>query len=260
MMNSSDFSLPKVTGIEISVDGRTVTGAYSLVLGNLVVYYNGRTSSVRKPETNMHETAIEMLQDLVRQNYIEISKVPPELPEPIRIAAAEYVNSFDDDEPIRELIKAFGQATINSHVHTQISRLCINALQPIVPCWKAICDDDAAQQMLAELQRWLNDRSYPINWETARRPLVARRDGIKIVDCDACRVEPIATALAHCADYLQTANTDSAVKVILEAWGAHAEGCWPEDEDRSYEQWFIEVALPNAYHCGSSPPTNLPSL
>ncbi|HEY0076867.1 MAG TPA: hypothetical protein VGB77_22475, partial [Abditibacteriaceae bacterium] len=132
---------------------------------------------------------------------------------------------------------------------TQICWLCINALQPIVPCWKAICDDDAAQQMLDELQRWLNDHSSPINWKMARRPLVARRDGIKIVDCDACRVEPIANALAHCADYLRTANPDSAAKVILEVWGAHAEGCWPEDEDRSYEQWFIEVALPNAYQC-----------
>ncbi|HEY0076347.1 MAG TPA: hypothetical protein VGB77_19770, partial [Abditibacteriaceae bacterium] len=107
-MNPSDFSLPEVTDIEIAFDGRKVTGAYSVVLGDLVVYYNGRTLSIRKPETNMHETAIEMLQDLVRQNYIEISRVPGELPEPIRKAAAEYVNSFDDDEPIRELIKAFG--------------------------------------------------------------------------------------------------------------------------------------------------------
>ena len=248
-MNPSDFSLPKVTDLEISVDGRTVTGAYSVVLGDLVVYYNGHTASVRKPETNVYETAMQMLQDLVRQNYIEIDRVPGELPEPIRKAAVEYVNSFDEDAPIRELIKAFGQADIGSQVHTQVSWLCINALQPIVPFWKAICDDDAPQQLLAELLRWMNDRSYRINWETARQPLIARRDGLKIVDCDACRVEPIANALAHCAAYLQTANSDSAVKVILEAWGAHAEGCWSEDETRPYEQWFIEVALPNAYQC-----------
>ena len=248
-MNASDFSLPEVTDIEIAMDGRTVAGAYSVMLGNLVVYYNGRTSSVSKPESNVHETAIQMLQDLVRQNYIEINRVPSELPEPIRQAAAAYVNSFDDDEPIRELLNAFGQSDSGSHVHTQVCWLCINALQPIVPCWKTICDDDAAQQILAELQRWLKDRSYLINWEAARQPLVARRGGIKIEDCDACRVEPIANALAHCADYLQTAHTDSAVKVILEAWGAHAEGCWPADEERPYEQWFIEVALPKAYQC-----------
>src|SRR5687768_9341442 len=126
-MSPSDFLLPKVTNIETSVGGRLVAGAYSVMLGDLVVYYNGHTSSVRKPETDVHETAIQMLQHLVRQNYIEISGVPTELPEPIRKAATEYVNSFDDEEPIRELIQAFGQSNLNAHVHTQVSWLCINA-------------------------------------------------------------------------------------------------------------------------------------
>lgn len=110
-----------------------------------------------------------------------------------------------------------------------------------------MCDDDAPEGILAELRQWLDDRSQPVDWDSAEQPLVARCDGVKIVDCVACRVEPIANALAKCAGYLRTANIDSAVRTISDAWGAHAEGCWPEDEERPYEQWFVEVALPRAY-------------
>jgi hypothetical protein len=246
------YGLPESFDIETEIDGRCFDGAYSIVFGDLVVYYNGHTSSARKPQTNTREIAIRMLQELVRVHYVEIDLIPSDLPERIRNAAFEYVNSFDDDEPIRKLIQAFGESTVGSEVHTQISWLCVNALQPIVPFWKAMCDDDGPERTLADLRLWLKDRSHSVDWESARQPALALCDGIKIEDCDACRAEPIAKAVANCADYLQTADTDAAVKTILHAWGAHAEGCWPQDEERPFERWFVEVALPNALRCRST--------
>jgi len=242
------FKLPEVTDIEADVDGRRVTGAYSVMLGDLVVYYNGHTSSIRKPTRNMRELAIEMLQELARKNYIGIESVPSELPQHIREAAVKYANCPDDDELIRELIVSFGPSTVGSDVHVQVSWLCVNAVQPIAPFWKAMCDDDTPEQTLLKLRRWMNDRAQPVDWELARRTLVGYRDGRRIEDCDACRVEPIAKALASCADYLHTAHLESAVETILEAWGAYSEGCWPESEERPFERWAVEVAIPNAYH------------
>ena len=34
-----------------------------------------------------------------------------------------------------------------------------------------------------------------------------------------------------------------------EAWVAHAEGCWPKQEERSFELWLVQVALPHALRC-----------
>ncbi len=53
-----DFKLPEVTDIETEVDGRAVSGSYSVMLGDLVVYYRGHTSSRRKPAAGIREVAI----------------------------------------------------------------------------------------------------------------------------------------------------------------------------------------------------------
>lgn len=97
------FRLPEGTEIEVEDGGRRFRGDYSVMLGDLIVYYNGHTASVRKPDTDMHDTAIDMLRQLVRENYVEIDSVPSDLPQRIREAAWKYVNSFDDDEPVRNL-------------------------------------------------------------------------------------------------------------------------------------------------------------
>ena len=54
------FGLPETTDIEVEIDARRFQGAYSFMLGDMVVYYNGHTKSVRKPETNVDEIAIDM--------------------------------------------------------------------------------------------------------------------------------------------------------------------------------------------------------
>lgn len=243
------FSLPKVVDIQTEMAGRTIKGSFYEVLGDLVVNYNGRTASVKKPKTHLHEVALELFQKLVQEHYVPISAIPGELPEPMREAALEYVNSMDEDESVRALILSFGEFPIGSRVHQQVSWLCVNSLHLIVPFCKWMCGDDGPERILASMIRWLKDPSYPLDWESARRPLEARLGGVKIEDCDACRVEPIAQAVACCADYMQTANIDSAVKTLLSAWGAHAEGAWPPDQDQPFELWLVQIALPHAYRC-----------
>jgi len=226
------FELPASTDIEVDIDGRPFRGTYSFMLGDLIVYYNGRAKTVRKSTEHVHEIALDLLRQLVEQYYVEMDSVPEELPQRMREAAHVYANSFGEDEPIRALIETFGEALVGSGVHTQVSWLCVNAIQPIVPFWKMMCDDDAPERTLAELGQWLNDRTHPVDWESARQPAVARCDGLRIVDCDACRVEPIAGAVVCCADYLENGDIDSAVGAIFEAQGAKSEGCWPEYEER----------------------------
>jgi hypothetical protein len=241
------LEIPDFTDIEVEIDGRQFRGAYSVMLGDLVVYYNGHTSSVRKPTTNLREVAVDLLRELVREHHVDISSLSSELPQAIRDAALAYVNGFDDDTLIRDLIESFGSAPAGSVAHSHVSRLCLEALQPIVPFWKFMCDDEGPVQIVGELNRWITDRSFRIDWESARRPFICYRDGQRVQDCDACRVEPIAQAVAHCADYLQTGNMDSAVATLAQACAAYDEGCSPEGEERSFEQWLVEEVLLKAY-------------
>lgn len=241
------LEIPDFTDIEVEIDGRRFRGAYSVMLGDLVVYYNGHTSSVRKPVANLHEVAVDLLRELVRENHVDKSSLPSELPQAIRDAAIAYVNGFDDDTLIRDLIESFGPAPVGSVAHAQVSRLCLDALRPIVPFWKFMCDDFGPERTVWELNQWLRDRSFRIDWELARRPFICYRDGQRVQDCDACRVEPIAQAVTHCADYLQTGKMESAVATLAQACAAYDEGCSPEGEERSFEQWLVEDVLLNAY-------------
>jgi hypothetical protein len=245
------FKLPKVTDISVKVNGRRIKGSYSIILGNLVVYYRGRTSSIRKPETDLDAVASQVLEELIRQTRAETEAAPNDLPPHIRAAAAKCVEDFEEDRRIRRLIDSFGPSIVGSDAHMQVSWLCLNVLTPVVPAWKSVCDDDAPEQILAELRGGMSDPSRAVGWERAERPLVGRRNGIPIGDCNACWIEPIARGVAGCANYLRTANVASAVTAIQEAWTAYNEGCWPQSEQRTFEKWFVDVAL--VYACRARP-------
>jgi hypothetical protein len=240
--------LPESFDIEVKVDGNTFQGAYSVILGDLVVYYHGRTLSMRKPEADLQRHGEKMLVRLVQECYVDPEIVPRELPEDVRAAAIEYVNSHDNEDAIYTLVESIGESPTGSENHRRVAFLCLNALQPIAPCWKYLADDNAAERLHSELVAWVQDGSKVVDWEKACTPLVGIRDGDRIQDCDACRIEPIANSLAATANYLQTGSTDSAVEALLDAWGAANEGCWPE-ENGEFEQWLVSVALPRAYLC-----------
>lgn len=219
------------------------------MLGNLVVYFRGRTSSIRKLTEDVNRVALQLLTELIHRTLAETKAAANDLPSQIQSAALECVEDFEDRGRIHTLIEAFGAQEVGSHAHRQVSWLCLNVLDPVVPAWKTICDDDAPEQILAELRAWMVDSTRAVDWNRARRQLVGTQGGVRIQDCNACWIEPIARGVAGCANYLHTANIDSAVTTVEDSWAASTEGCWPQSEERTFEKWFVDVAVVNAYHC-----------
>lgn len=203
---SMSFELPQIYEIETTVDNRLVTGAYAFVLG-LTVYYKGYAENVSKPasEEDIPDLARQILADLYLKRAREMGQPPDGLPEALREAASEFLDSYDDEAPIRDLVKAFGDTTAGIVAHCQVSCLLINMLTPIVPFWTEMCDDNIPVTTHKELLERLNQRSFEnADWERLETIAVARRDGEIIGDCDACRAEPIAEAVACCAKFIRT--------------------------------------------------------
>jgi hypothetical protein len=241
------FQLPDVHDIAIDVVGRTFDGSWSIVLGEMVVYYNGHTSGVENPEENHDEIARGLLRELVREHYVPLEAIAADLPAAIREAAHLYINNLDDEDSSEILVDAFGDAEPGSAAHRQLSWLCVNALTPIVPFWKLMCDSDGPEQTLAALRRWLDDPATPVDWSAAGRPEVALRDGEVVADCDACRLEPTAAAVAATATYLQSADASLAVAALDDACCAWSEGCHPEEKSQRFETWLVLNVLPKAF-------------
>ncbi|MGV3484772.1 MAG: hypothetical protein ACO1RT_10170 [Planctomycetaceae bacterium] len=241
------FKLPEVFDVYTKVDGRRVKGSYAFVLG-LTVYYKGDAENVRRPEReeDVPVVARQVLEGLVRKRKAQTGAAPDNLPAPVRRAATAYLDSFDDDMAVRRLVSSFGDFQTNPESHDQVSCLLLNALVPIVPCWADLCDDRAPVETHRRLKEWYIDRARPVDWEDAEKIAVGRRNGEVISDCDACRVEPVARAVAACAKFIHKADVSNAVDAICNADYAHAEGCWPRQEERSFQRWLVEEAVPKA--------------
>lgn len=244
-----EFQLPEIYEIETTVDGRQISGSYAFVLG-LTVYYKGYAENVSKParEEDVPIVARQILAELVRQREGEMGQVPAELPPVIQEAASNFLDSFDDEEPIHQLIQAFGETEVGSHSHRQVSFLLVNLLTPIVPFWTEMCDDDLPVRTHGELRALLSQENWPnVDWQQLETVAVARRDGEIIGDCDACRVEPMAEAVASCAKFMHTGEQAHAVDCISNAIYATSEGCWVNEH--RFERWLVEVALRRSLAC-----------
>lgn len=246
------FRLPEVHDIAVDVDGRTFDGAWSIVLGQLVVYYNGHSSGVENPQYGHDEIARGMLLELIREHYVPLEAIAADLPPMIREAAHVYINNLDGEDSAEVLVAAFGDAEPGSPAHRRLSWLCVNAITPIVPYWKLMCDSDGPEQTLGTLRRWLDDPATPVDWEAACRPEVALRDGEVVGDCDACRLEPTADAVAAAAGYLRSADASLAVAALDDASCAWSEGCHPEENSGRFESWLVLSVLPQAFAGQSS--------
>ena len=169
------------------------------------------------------------------------------VPHQLLAAAHEYVNSAEEDVATEEFVAALGDPGRLSH--QQISWLCVNALSMIVPTWKHMCDGDAAGEVYGQLRNWLEDSSHEIDWVVATVPAVARRNGERVEDCDACRLEPTADAIASAAAYLHTSKPSDAIACLLAANSAYQEGCHTADAPERFEKWLVFEALPVSLQC-----------
>ena len=245
------FTLPPVHDIAIEIEGRTFEGSWYVVLGDMVVNYNGHTAKAHKGASDADTVAIEVLRDLVRKHYICLDLLPANLPAPVRNAAYIFLNSFHVGQPAHDLVSSFGESVLGSRVHRQLSWLCVNAIGMVAPYWKFMCDSDTPERTYLALRKWLADPSHSVDWALAQSPSIATRNGARVGDCDACRLEPIADAVAKTATYLRTADSLMAVDALLAVASAYDEGCHPQGSHDRFEKWLVFDVLPQACQCKS---------
>lgn len=240
-----EFKFPESHPVEIEIEGVKHKGSFYFLLGQMVVNFNGNTSSQIAPKGEPDGAAKQMLKTLVQEHYVSLSEIPSEWPEDIRQAAHAYINSGDDESSLDDLTRSFGDPEADSLAFKQIAILCLKSLDVVVPAWKEICDDNELLQTTAELWKRLEDSDHSVNWEAACSPKPALRHGKKVEDCDACRAEPLAEAVAATATFLRTANIESAFDALSSVSAAHDEGCHPDDEFESFPKRLVFSLLPS---------------
>lgn len=239
-----EFKLPDIHEINVLVDGQRFDGCWYIILNEMIVWYNGYTASTHQRKTDADEVAVTLLGELVTKHHVPLEAIPSTLPHAMRLAAHSYVNSFDDEDTTAELVSSFDVAVIGSAGHQQLSWLCVNALSMVVPAWKQMCDGNAAEDTFNNLRQWLHHPRHAVDWQAAVTPAVALRNGVRIGDCDACRLEPIADAVTSTARYLQSAQPADATATLLSVEGAYSEGCHSPAAPDRFVTWLVFDVLP----------------
>lgn len=244
-----EFKLPDIHEISVDIDGDRFDGSWYIILNDMVVNYNGYTSSTSDLATDADEVAVKMLHELVTKHYVQLESIPASIPQAIRLAAHQYVNSSEEETDAGRFIAAFGESATESAVHKKLSWLCVNALSMIVPAWKHMCDGNSAEDTYNNLRQWLQDSTHPVDWPVAKTPAIARRNGVRVGDCDACRLEPTADAVASAAKYLQSGKPDDATAILVSASYAYDEGCHSRDAPDRFEKWLVFDVLQASLDC-----------
>jgi hypothetical protein len=247
------FELPEIHKISVDFDGERFEGAWWVIGGGLIVGYIGYTDSTFEWGADANKIATTMLRKLVRKHYVKLEQIPMTIPEPIRLAAYRYVNASLEESVTEEFVASFGDSVPGSLVHERLSWLCVNAISMIVPAWKHLCDDNIAEQLYDDLRRWLADPTRAVDWPTATTPAVGRRNGVQVEDCDACRLEPTADAVASTARYLQIADAADAIAVLSSAGHAYNEGCHSRGAPDRFQKWIVFEVLESAVKCEPLP-------
>lgn len=240
-----EFKFPESHPVEIEIEGVKHKGSFYFLLGQMVVNFKGHISSQIAPKGEPDGAAKQMLKTLVQEHYVSICEIPSEWPEEMRQAAYAYINSGDDESSLDDLICSLGDPQHRGLAFKQIAILCLKSLEVVVPAWKEICDNNELEETTSELWKWLENPDHIVNWEAACEPRAALRHGKKIEDCDVCRAEPLAEAVAATATFLRTSNIESAFDALSSVSAAHDEGCHPDDELESFPKRLVFSLLPS---------------
>ena len=160
------------------------------------------------------------------------------------------------DDPAR-LIPAFGSSAVGNDTHRRLCWLCVNAARMVRHCWDEMAENPDARDALEVLAAHL--RGAEVDLDPLTEPAVAVRDGRRVSDCDACRVEPVAAAVATAALFALHADVNDAGVCLQHVQAAADEGCWWDDAsdaraaDRPFAAWFVAYALPASWRCEELP-------
>ncbi|MFH5803235.1 hypothetical protein [Alienimonas sp. DA493] len=197
-------------------------------------------------------------------------------PDPAWEAAEEaFLDAFDAAHPDLEadgrgdvvrLLPAFGPFAPGDETHARLCWLCVNAVRMVRHCWDEIAENPDARDRLfalADVLRgdWFRkgEGAEP-EWAPLTEAAVALRDGTKVSDCDSCRVEPVAAAVAHAARFARDGDRSDAAACLRNVQWAADEGCWwhdpaePASAPAEWAVWFVLHALPAAWRCEELPP------
>ncbi len=169
------------------------------------------------------------------------------LPEALRDAAIRYATSTESDELAPGLIETFGIVVAGDEAHRRAVWLCVLAVRKVLWGWRAMeCKGDKPAVAIDATAKWVQTRIAPADWKPLCVPAKAIRRGKRIVDCDTCRVGPIASAAALTARFALYANHLDAAEVLSQVWSSINEGIfWPDA--MPFEAWVVTIALPASY-------------
>ncbi|QDT14926.1 hypothetical protein [Alienimonas californiensis] len=197
-------------------------------------------------------------------------------PDPAWEEAEEaFLEAFDAAHPDLEaegrgdvvrLLPACGPFEPGDETHRRLCWLCVNAARMVRHCWDEIAENPDARDRLAALADvlrgdwFLKGEGPEPDWAPLTEAAVALRDGQKVFDCDSCRVEPVAAAVAHAARFARDGRLADAADSLRHVRWAADEGCWwhdpeePQAADAAFAEWFVRYALPAAWRCQELPP------
>ena len=221
------------------------------------------------------------------------NNLPADLPEAVASALADWAACADDFDRDREsddafvaefetgnsdlagliegrhdagrLVGAFARFESGGETHRRLCWLCVNAVRMVRHCWDGIAENPDARDRLKELADalrggwFLRGEGDEPDWPVLTDSAVAVRDGEKVADCDACRVEPVAAAVAFAARFAANGHRRDAAECLQCVQSAAEEGCWwsePDEPDAAaqpFAAWFVTHALPTAWRCEELP-------
>lgn len=168
-----------------------------------------------------------------------------DFPEALQAAARALLAYSAGEDSYRELISGFGELRPGTESHEKAVLFCCHAVRRVIYGWEALgCDGTLPEQGLTAVEQWVfTGAPVADNW-TVDAP--ALRKGRRIVDCDACRAEPIASAVAELASFAQTADKEKGRSVLSDVAMAISEGIESPDS-LEFGNWLVQVALPAAW-------------
>ena len=164
------------------------------------------------------------------------------------------------------LLPAFGPFKPGDETHARLCWLCVNAVRMVRHCWDGIAENPDARDRLADLADllrgdwFLKGEGPEPDWAPLTEAAVALRDGSMVNDCDACRVEPVAAAVARAARFARDGDVNAAAACLQSVQVAESEGCWwcdptePDAANEEFAPWFARRALPAAWRREELPP------
>ncbi|CAN5840134.1 hypothetical protein BH23PLA1_BH23PLA1_20320 [soil metagenome] len=164
----------------------------------------------------------------------------------MRFTKFDEEEEFDIEVAIN-LLTSFGQLRLDPLAHRRAVWLCVLATRRILFGWSGLgCEGQAPHEAIRAAAAWVANGRHPDHFARYCLPAEAIRDGQRVADCDACVVEPIASAAARTAYYTKTASPIDGAIALCDIRGAVLEGLEHPD-GVEFNDWLINPGVTEAF-------------